>query len=150
MAGVFAATPDNADGTVLTKASDSSGADAYQDGAGMEETPRHPVKSVERKDDAVIVSLTGEIDMNNSPLLHQKISDLLRDKPPRLLFDLSEVTYMDSSGIGTLVDALRKVRAYGGKLALVGVTQRVKSILQITKLTQFFDCYETLEEALAK
>ncbi len=97
-----------------------------------------------------IVTISGEIDMSRSPSIHQQLVEALQARPARLIFDLTNVGYMDSSGVGVLVDALRRMRLHGGRLALVAVAPRVLSVLQITKLDQFFEMYATLQEALEK
>jgi len=111
---------------------------------------RPRVDEVTSQDDAAIVKLAGEIDMNHSPAMHQALLEVLKSQPRRLIVDLADVSYMDSSGVGTLVDALRRVHGYGGKMALVAVAPRVLSVLQITKLDQFFEIHSTVQEALAQ
>jgi len=107
------------------------------------------VRDVQYKGDVAIVKLAGEVDMSQSPSVHQALVEVLEKQPKRLVIDLTEVSYMDSSGVGILVDALRRVRVNGGKVALAGVAPRVLSVLQITKLDQFFEIHPTLHEALA-
>lgn len=106
------------------------------------------VLDVRFTDGAAVVKLAGEIDMGHSPAVHQALVEVLERRPARLVIDLSDVSYMDSSGVGILVDALRRVRVSGGKLVLVAVAPRVRSVLQITKLDQFFEMHSTLQEAL--
>ena len=107
------------------------------------------VKEVLTQGDATILKLAGEIDMNHSQTVHSTVREVLEPKPAKFVIDLSEVTYIDSSGVSTLVNALRIVRAYGGKLGLVVTAPRVLSVMQITKLDQFFEIHATLQEALA-
>ncbi len=108
------------------------------------------VRDVRYANGAAVVKLAGEIDMSHSPGVHQTLVEVLENRPTRLIIDLTEVTYMDSSGVGILVDALRRVRVSGAKLALVAVAPRVLSVLQITKLDQFFEMYPTVQEAVDK
>jgi anti-sigma B factor antagonist len=106
------------------------------------------VRDIRFTDGAAVVKLAGEVDMSHSPGVHQALVEVLEKRPGRLVIDLTEVSYMDSSGVGILVDALRRVRVSGGKLVLVAVAPRVLSVLQITKLDQFFEMHPTLQEAL--
>lgn len=108
------------------------------------------VRDIRYTSGAAVIKLAGEVDMSHSPSVHQTLVEVLENRPARLIIDLTEVTYMDSSGVGTLVDALRRVRVSGGKLCLVAVAPRVLSVLQITKLDQFFEMHQTLEEALGQ
>jgi anti-sigma B factor antagonist len=106
------------------------------------------IKSIERVDSGTIVRLTGDIDMHRSRGVHQSLLELCRERPPKLVLDLREVDYMDSSGVGTLVDVYRKVNAYKGLFALVGPNARISNLFQITKLDHFFRIFATSEEAL--
>lgn len=106
------------------------------------------VRDIRYTGGAAVVKLAGEVDMSHSPGVHQALVEVLENRPGRLVIDLTEVSYMDSSGVGILVDALRRVRVSGGKLVLAAVAPRVLSVLQITKLDQFFEMHPTLQEAL--
>lgn len=108
------------------------------------------VREVTQHDGFTVVTLSGEVDMSHSPGVHQSLVEVLEKRPGRLVIDLTDVSYIDSSGVGILVDALRRMRATGGELALVAAAPRVLSVLQITKLDQFFEMYSTRDEALAK
>jgi anti-sigma B factor antagonist len=69
------------------------------------------------------------------------------NRPKRLMVDLSGVPYMDSSGVGTLVEVFRRVTAYRGKMVLFGLTPRVRSVFEITKLDRFFTICESEAQA---
>ena len=106
------------------------------------------VKEVRRQGRAVVVVAMGEIDLHRSPDLHKVLVDLCADKPNPLVIHLGEVAYMDSSGVGTLVEIFRRVKAYGGKMVLVAPSDRVRSVFEITRLDQFFTIQATEAEAL--
>lgn len=112
-------------------------------------TPSSCVKEVRKVGEAVVVSLSGEIDLHNTPDVHQTLVDVCQTRPALLVVNLQEVTYMDSSGIGALVQVYREVKAYEGGLRLCGLTDRVHGVFEITKLDQFFEIYPTEAEALA-
>ena len=107
------------------------------------------VKDVRQQDTTVVIALTGEIDLHHTPEVHKALVEVCQKKPARLVINLEEVTYMDSSGIGTLVEVFRRVNAYEGKLGLCGLNDRVHSVFEITKLDHFFKIYDTEAEALA-
>jgi len=67
-----------------------------------------------------------------------------------LLVDLSAVTYIDSSGIASLVESFQKARKAGGHFALVAVSGSVLSVLQLSRLDKVFTMYDTLEDGLAR
>ena len=73
------------------------------------------VRDIRYANGAAVVKLAGEIDMSHSPGVHQTLVEVLENRPSRLIIDLTEVTYMDSSGVGILVDALRRVPRQRGQ-----------------------------------
>jgi len=95
-----------------------------------------------------ILPLHGEIDLNVSPELALTFSEMVRAKPPRVVVDLTNVTYIDSSGLAVLIVGMQQVKEYGGKFALVGLQDDVRSILQTARLDQFFATYTHLDAAL--
>ena len=95
----------------------------------------------------VLVALGGEIDLHRSPAVRNELLRLGKDRPARLVVDLSQVEYMDSSGVATLVQALQQVRRYGGQLLLVGPSDRVRSVFQIARLDSIFQIVDSRQEA---
>lgn len=94
---------------------------------------------VRRTDDAAVLDLSGEIDALSSPDLKQVISELLTSGEPRILVNLSQVEYIDSFGLGTLVGGLRRARDANGDLSIVGASPRVRKVLNVTGLAEIFD-----------
>ena len=107
------------------------------------------VKDVRDEGANIVVVLTGTVDMHHTPEVHKALVAACSRKPPRLVINLENVTYMDSSGIGTLVEVFRRVNGYQGTLGLCGLNDRVYSVFEITKLHKFFKIYDTEAEALA-
>ena len=100
--------------------------------------------------DAVIADARGEIDLHNSPELRSAILSILaKSIPKRLILNLSQVPYMDSSAIAVLVEALQKLRRTGGRVMLVGLQPRVKGLLEIARLDTIFVLAADEAEALA-
>lgn len=85
-----------------------------------------------------VLVLQGEIDLHESPRVKDGILRLLKDDPSRVFIDLSRVTYIDSSGLAVLIEAMQRINAYGGKLALFGVHDAVQNIVHIARLDQVF------------
>ncbi|MCZ6683868.1 MAG: STAS domain-containing protein [Planctomycetota bacterium] len=113
----------------------------------MDDTP-NIVKEVRKSETATVVALSGDVDLHHAPTLHATLVDIANGRPKRLIVNLEEVPYMDSSGVGTLVEILRRVTAYKGTMALVGLNPRVRSVFEITKLDKFFTICDTEQEAL--
>jgi anti-sigma B factor antagonist len=99
--------------------------------------------------DVVVVQVAGEIDVYTAASLREKLADLIDADHTDVVVDLTGVTFMDSTGLGVLVGALKKVRGYGGRLQLVIDQEKVIKVFRITALTQVFTIHETLEAALA-
>jgi anti-sigma B factor antagonist len=102
-------------------------------------------------DDVAIVKVTGEISLNKGGdvLLRDKIQSLLQQGHRKLLLDLGSVSYVDSAGLGQLVQVHTVTAQNGGTLKLLNVTKRLKDLLVVTKLLTVFDTYESEPEALA-
>jgi len=99
------------------------------------------MKATSRRVDGVtILDLSGRITLGEgSVVLRDQIRDLLGKSEKKILLNLGDVTYIDSSGIGELVSAFTTVRNQGGELKLLNLTKKVHDLLQITKLYTVFD-----------
>ena len=85
-----------------------------------------------------VVIVTGEIDVATSPVLRQALADLV-DLEGRITVDLSGTTFIDSSGLGVLVGALKRAREHGNEdLVLRGLQEPVRRVFEITGLTELF------------
>lgn len=102
----------------------------------------------ETTDDVSILAIAGEIDLGSAPQLRTALAPILDGATPRLVLDLSGVNFMDSTGIGVMVNALNRVSEKNGACAFCGLQARVKRILQIAGLTKKLPLYETMAEAL--
>jgi anti-sigma B factor antagonist len=107
------------------------------------------VLKARRLDDVVILDLSGRITMGEGALvLRNNIQKLLADGDRKVLLNLSDVNYIDSSGLGELVTSFTTVRNQGGELKLLNLTRRVQDLLQITKLLTVFEAFNSEAEAL--
>ena len=108
------------------------------------------IPSARKEGDAVVVSIRGDIDLHNSPELRTELLDLLqKQSPKKLILQLAEVPYMDSSAIAVLVEALQKMRKVGGKICLTNLQPRVQGLLEIARLGTIFQIFKTEQDALA-
>jgi anti-sigma B factor antagonist len=101
--------------------------------------------------DVVIVVVSGDITLNSGGevLLKDKVRSLLEQGQKKLVLDLGRVSYVDSAGLGELVQAHATTKNKGGVLKLLGINKRLKDLLTITKLVTVFDTYDTESAALA-
>lgn len=98
-----------------------------------------------------IVKVTGDITLNKGGdvLLKDKVQSLIQQGQKNLLLDLSGVSYVDSAGLGELVQAYATTKNRGGALKLLGITKRIKDLLVVTKLLTVFDTFDTEADAVA-
>ncbi|MBA2586260.1 MAG: STAS domain-containing protein [Chthoniobacterales bacterium] len=96
-----------------------------------------------------VLPLKGEIDLHVSPRIAASLGAMVDEKPKTLVVDLSEVSYIDSSGLAILIEGMQSVEAYGGKFALAGLQENVRPIFEIARLDQVFRIFPDVEAALA-
>ncbi|HOQ45214.1 MAG TPA: STAS domain-containing protein [Bryobacteraceae bacterium] len=98
--------------------------------------------------DVTVLDVAGRITLGEgSSHLRESIRELLGNGKKKILLNLSEVSYIDSSGIGELVSGFTSVTNQGGQLKLLNLTKRVRDLLQITKLYTVFEVFD--DEAAA-
>jgi len=102
---------------------------------------------VRRKGKTVVVAPQGEVTVFTSPTLRARLQEVLAEAPRRVVLDLGAVGYVDSSGVATLVEALRRLRDQGGEMVLARVGRRVRGVIEIARLDTLFPMAETVEEA---
>ena len=99
--------------------------------------------------DVTVIDVSGRITLGEgSSALRDALRDLVKENHKNILLNLKEVTYIDSSGIGELVSAFTTITNQGGHLKLLGLTHRVKDLLQITKLYTVFDVHDNEASAV--
>lgn len=97
-----------------------------------------------------VVDISGRITLGEgSALLRKTIRELLDEERGRLLLNLGDVDYIDSSGIGELVSAFTTVKSRGGDMKLLNLTKKVRDLLQITKLFTVFEVFTDENTALS-
>jgi anti-sigma B factor antagonist len=101
--------------------------------------------------DVAVVDFTGEITLGEgSATLRRMVRELVDKGKHKILLNLSEVSYIDSAGVGELVAAFTTVRGAGGELKLASLTRRVHDIIQITRLYTVFDVQPDEKSALGR
>jgi anti-sigma B factor antagonist len=94
-----------------------------------------------------VVEPKGEIDLYTAPTLKEQLSALVEQGRERLVVNLDGVEFMDSTGLGILIGALKRCREAGGELALAAPRETVQKVLRITGLDKVFSLHETVDEA---
>jgi len=108
----------------------------------------HMTANTRQAGSVTIVDISGRIVLGEeSAALRQLVCDLLNKGHKNILFNLADVNYIDSSGLGNLVGAFTSVRKQGGELKLLNLTNKVQDLMQITRLYTVFDILD--DEAVA-
>jgi anti-sigma B factor antagonist len=99
--------------------------------------------------DFEVIEVGGEIDVYTAPRLRESIVTAVDAGHTRLIIDVRKVDFLDSTGLGVLVGALKRVRADGGSLDIVCTQERILKIFEITGLDKVFGLHATTDEARA-
>lgn len=96
--------------------------------------------------DWTILAVSGEVDVATAPKFRQEIVALVESGARRLAIDLSAVGLLDSTGLGVLVGAVKRLRGHGGDLVIVCDENRIRKVFELTRLDRAIDLYQTIEE----
>ena len=99
--------------------------------------------------DYTLVTVAGELDLYTAPSLGEAISGLIREGTHHLVIDLTRVEFLDSTGLGVLVGARKKINASSGSLQLVCDQDRLLKLFRLTDLINVFVIHDTVEAASA-
>jgi anti-sigma B factor antagonist len=116
--------------------------EARVDGGGLRE---EPVAAVDRRDGAIVVRLVGELDLYNADTLRAALFDAAAETPERLVVDLADVRFIDSTALGVLVETRSRVEAF----LLAAPALETRRALQVSGLDRHFAVHGTVEDALA-
>jgi anti-sigma B factor antagonist len=94
-----------------------------------------------------VLVVAGEIDVFTAPLFKQAIVNLVAEGYRHLFIDMSDVSFMDSSGFGALLSATKRLRPEGGSLSLIGCNHAIQRMLHLTRLDTILGVHPTLEAA---
>ncbi|MHC4431079.1 MAG: STAS domain-containing protein [Planctomycetota bacterium] len=112
--------------------------------------PQPVVRGVVHEGRAVVLELGGEIDMKCSAKVKSRFKQIYRDRPPVIVVDMTEVKFMDSSGLATLVGVLKWCRLNDCELRLAGLSRGVRNIFEISRLESIFQIHDSRAEALSQ
>lgn len=105
--------------------------------------------SLRHRADLPVLDVVGEIDIYTTPQFKEAVSAAIEEGKPGIIINMSQVTYMDSSGFGTLLSATKRLRPINGALFLSGCNDAITRMLQITRLNTIFGIYDTEDDAVA-
>jgi anti-sigma B factor antagonist len=104
---------------------------------------------VSNRDGCTVVSVRGEVDLATAPTLKNRLLDLVTSGVTEIVVDLSATEFLDSTGLGAVVAAYKRVRAHDGHLKLVATSARVRRVFEITNLNRVVPICATVDEACA-
>jgi anti-sigma B factor antagonist len=96
-----------------------------------------------------VIAVAGEIDLFTAPELKAALGDALEAGRTRIVVDLSDTTFLDSTALGVLIGAVKRLRSRDGRLTIVNVDQNIAKTFEITGLDQIFTIRPTRDEAVA-
>ena len=103
---------------------------------------------VHEQDGWAVLAVSGEIDMAPAPMLRERIHTLLADQKVRVIVDLDDVGFLDSTALGVLVGGLKRARTDGGEIRIACAQPRVRKVFEITRLDSAFDLFDSVGEAV--
>src|ERR1700731_1661783 len=105
--------------------------------------------STRRLEKTTILDISGDIDLAHSSEVRRLVLSEFRDKrTPRVILNLRDVNYIDSSGVASLVEGLKASRDVGSRLILFGLSPVAHEVLQLSRLLKMFEIYDTEAKAL--
>ena len=102
----------------------------------------------EKINDVIICAAEGEVNINNSPELRKAFDAIIKRSEKKVLVNFSAVSYIDSSGLATLIEMFQRLKKIGGHLRFCNMDQKVKNVFEITKLHKLFEIFDSQESAL--
>jgi anti-sigma B factor antagonist len=101
------------------------------------------------RDGYCVLAVSGEVDVATVPRLREQLHGLAAQGDNSIVVDLDGVEFLDSTGLGVLVGALKRVRSSGGDLHLICTQPRIRKVFEVTGLTKVFSIYDSVDEAVA-
>ncbi len=106
--------------------------------------------SEDKKDGLMVVSVEGEINIDTSPQLRKAFDRYSKEGINKVIIDCKGLFYIDSSGLATLIELLQRLKKSNGELKICGLSEKVKSVFEITKLDKLFDICPSRGQAVEK
>lgn len=95
-----------------------------------------------------VVTIYGELDVASAPALRERLIELVSEGSTHLVLDLEGLDFLDSTGLGSIISALKRARTNDGDLRLVCTQSRIRRLFEITALDKAFPLHASLEEAI--
>lgn len=103
-----------------------------------------------RQDGRLVLLPAGELDRAAAPLMRSELAAVVESRPPLVVVDLHEVTFVDAAGLGVLLRAARSLAAQGSRLVLASPQRTVRRVLEMTDVDKALDVHDSIDAALAR
>jgi anti-sigma B factor antagonist len=103
---------------------------------------------VEKKGNVVVMSIIGDIEFDDSITVNEKFVDVIKDSGSKIVLNLKECAYVDSSGLGSLVEGLKGTQKEKGDLRLCNLSVDFKEVLMMTRTIKYFQVFESVDKAV--
>jgi anti-sigma B factor antagonist len=104
--------------------------------------------SEEIRNGVKICKVEGEVNIETSPQLRKVFEDFIKNNIKKIAIDFGLVSYIDSSGLATLIELSQRLKKIDGKFRLFALSEKVKNVFEVTKLFRVFEIFDTQEQAL--
>lgn len=104
----------------------------------------------QRKDDILILELTGSIDPNTSPVLQKKVLDFIGSNEKKIILDFTNVEYISSAGLRVMLMAAKSMKKSGGQIILSSMKDFVKEVFDMSGFSTIFKIVNTTDEAVSE
>ena|SRR3989338_3536527 len=103
---------------------------------------------IEKKQDVVVLQVKGSLDADSVSQFKKKVNKIIEEGSKCLVLDGSELEFVDSMGLGSLISLLRKLRSQNGDLKVAAISKEVQQVFEITRLHQLFQIFSNSDEAI--
>ena len=113
----------------------------------MEQNQTNISVEIQNIDDIALIILDGEIDAHNAPAVRSKVDQILESGTNKIVFNLKEARYIDSTSIGLLVSVYKRTREANGSTCIINPSNRVERLLLVSGLDRYFSVFNSFDEA---
>ena len=104
---------------------------------------------ITKQQGVTIVQIQGEIDLYNAPTLQKAIGEKIDEGEKKILIDLQECTYVDSSGLGCFISIMKRLATVKGAIKVANAKENITNLFKVARLTAMFGVYSSVDEAIA-
>ncbi|NWK56783.1 STAS domain-containing protein [Verrucomicrobiaceae bacterium N1E253] len=103
---------------------------------------------VEKRGEVTILAPRHRVDTNNSPEVEKVIQENIGGGEARLVLDFAQVDYVSSAGLRVLLKTAKQIKVGGGRLALCGLNEQIKEVMEVSGFMNILDCYDNLDSSI--